>query len=310
MRTSLTDAAAETEIERLIVAMRPLTADILARYTRSGRLLTREDAEDITATVQMRLVLKLREVAASPETEAIHDLHGYVATLTYNAMSDHLRKRFPERARLKARLRYALTHDRRLALWMSARGPACGLAGWQGREDVAEEVTRQAVAVIAPADRDDAGSALVELFRVVQGPVLLDAAVDAVAEGWTIVEQDPLPLDERITSAAPSHEGDLEFVRALWSEIRELRPMQRKALLLNLRCAGETNIVSLLVLARIARFDEIAAALEMSPAELAAVWKSLPIEDNEIAGRFGISRQQVINLRRAARDRLWRRLRR
>ena len=86
--------------------------------------------------------------------------------------------------------------------------------------------------------------------------------------------------------------------------------MQRKALLLNLRYSGETNIVSLIVLAGIATFDEIAAVLEMSRPELMAVWRALPMEDAKIAERFGITRQQVINLRKAARDRLSRRLRR
>ena len=59
---------------------------------------------------------------------------------------------------------------------------------------------------------------------------------------------------------------------------------------------------------RIARFDEIADALEMTRSELASIWRGLPIDDATIAKRFGITRQQVINLRKSARTRLSRRL--
>jgi len=41
---------------------------------------------------------------------------------------------------------------------------------------------------------------------------------------------------------------------------------------------------------------------------LAELWNSLPLDDHAIAARLGITRQQVINLRRAARERLARRL--
>lgn len=300
--------AVEQEIERLLVETRPVIDDVLAPYLRSGTLLTRQDAEDVAATVQLRLVRKLRELAAAPQTEPIHDLRGYAARLTYNAVNDHLRRQFPERARLKARLRYTLTHDQRLALWPGTQGPVCGLAEWRDRADAAGEVAREVVAAIASVERHDSAGALLQLFRIIDRPVLFDAVVDAVAAAWKIVDQASLPLDD-LAAASSSRQHELDFVRALWSEILLLPPMQRKALLLNLRYGGESNVISLLVLAGVARFDEIAAALEMSRAELAAIWKSLPIEDAKIAERFGISRQRVINLRSAARERLWRRLR-
>ena len=57
----------------------------------------------------------------------------------------------------------------------------------------------------------------------------------------------------------------------------------------------------------VASFREVAAALEMTPQELAEVWNRLPLEDREIAARLGVDRQQVINLRSTARERLARR---
>jgi RNA polymerase sigma factor (sigma-70 family) len=300
-------AAAERAIERLIAESQPVIDGILARYTRARAILTPEDAEDVQATIHLRLVLKLRAVASGPH-EAIRNFRGYLATLAYNVVNDHLRKRFPERARLKARLRYALSHDPRLAIWQGEDGPLCGLAGWKEHEDYAPSLGSRPPAI----DAREAGPALEQIFRAAGMPVLFEDAVDAIAGAWQVVDRDATTLDavreSSETPGAASRIEDLDFARALWSEIRELPPMQRKALLLNLRYGGESNIVSLLVLGRIARFDEIAEALEMSRAELVSIWRGLPIDDATIAERFGITRQQVINLRKSARARLSRRL--
>ncbi|HUR82071.1 MAG TPA: hypothetical protein VM733_15000, partial [Thermoanaerobaculia bacterium] len=84
---------------------------------------------------------------------------------------------------------------------------------------------------------------------------------------------------------------------------------QRKALLLNLRGEDEPNVIALLILTGTAKFDDIAAAREMSGQELAELWNELPLDDLRIAAALGVTRQQVINLRKSARERLRRRLR-
>ena len=60
---------------------------------------------------------------------------------------------------------------------------------------------------------------------------------------------------------------------------------------------------------RIAQRSQVADALGWTQAELGALWERLPIEDNEIAELLGATRQQVINLRKVARERLERRMR-
>src|SRR5581483_8319845 len=89
-------------------------------------------------------------------------------------------------------------------------------------------------------------------------------------------------------------------------EICQLPAGQRKALLLNLRLP-EGSAVELLEDLGVADVHSLAATLEMAPAELAELWGRLPLDDLEIAARMGIGRQQVINLRSAARQRLRRR---
>ena len=95
----------------------------------------------------------------------------------------------------------------------------------------------------------------------------------------------------------------------LWKEIRELPPRQAAALLLNLRDGQGRNAAILLPLTGIATLREMAAAVELPPEKLAALWGRLPLEDTALAGLLGVTRQQVINLRKSARERLARRMR-
>jgi hypothetical protein len=94
----------------------------------------------------------------------------------------------------------------------------------------------------------------------------------------------------------------------LWAEIGQLRLGQRTALLLNLRVAGDGNGLDLLRRIGVATPRRIAEALEMPAEELAELWNDLPLDDHAIAQRLGVTRQQVINLRKAARERLERRM--
>jgi hypothetical protein len=57
-----------------------------------------------------------------------------------------------------------------------------------------------------------------------------------------------------------------------------------------------------------ATIPEIAETLGFSREEFACIWNALPLEDLAIADRLGLTRQQVINLRKSARERLIRRL--
>ena len=60
--------------------------------------------------------------------------------------------------------------------------------------------------------------------------------------------------------------------------------------------------------AGVASIRTVAGALDVSPEEFAAFWDELPLSDAAIAARLGTTRQQVINLRKAARIILGRRL--
>lgn len=299
-----TDEERERAIEAVIVGtIQPLARRILARYTASEVAL---DAEDILSTVDLQAMVRLRAVIASAE-DAIEALEQYAATLVYNVIHTFLRRRFPEHTRLKNRLRYTVTHDRRFALWMMPPGPTCGLAAWKTSEPT--EVGSLA-ATPAMLDRKRTGDAVAAVFRAAGRAMLLDTLVRVVAELWHVVDA-PLRTVASARSTAADAAEQLEsrdFLRKLWAEIRELRPLQRKALLLNLRDGEQTNVIQLLVATNTATLDDLAASMELTADELAALWDELPLDDLAIAARIGLTRQQVINLRKSARERLARRV--
>ncbi|HYC88175.1 MAG TPA: sigma factor [Thermoanaerobaculia bacterium] len=297
------------EVEHLLaVHVRPLLARVLGRYT---AVLSEADAEDVAATVDLRVLEKLRRVREGPG-DAIEDFASYVAMMAYNAVNDFLRARYPRRARLKTRTRYVLAHDPRLALWTTPAGPACGLAAWKESPASHDASLGERVSGVM-RDADRPADAIAAVLRAIGRPVLLDALVDVLADLWQIVDAPPggLALVEPAQSAQRDAGEELEsrqYLRALWSEIRELRPMQRQALLLNLRDQQTVDAIQLLLVTGTATFDELASAVEMTPEELAELWNELPLDDLRIAARLQVTRQQVINLRKSARARLGRRM--
>jgi hypothetical protein len=58
----------------------------------------------------------------------------------------------------------------------------------------------------------------------------------------------------------------------------------------------------------VANMRKIADVLEFQADTFAAMWNRLPLDDNAIAQYLGVTRQQVINLRKSSRDRLARRM--
>ena len=99
-------------------------------------------------------------------------------------------------------------------------------------------------------------------------------------------------------------------LRRLWSELIQLPKAQRAAVLLGLRGPQGEELTSLLPLIGIASIAEIANVLEIELEAFAAIWNELPWPDSRIAEMLDVTRQQVINLRKSARERLTRRMQR
>lgn len=99
-----------------------------------------------------------------------------------------------------------------------------------------------------------------------------------------------------------------ERLRQLWAEIEALPPRQRAALLLNLRDDDGRGMIELWPESGAASRADLARALELTGEQLDELWPTLPRDDQWIAAHLGVTRRQVINLRKCARRRLTRRL--
>jgi DNA-directed RNA polymerase specialized sigma24 family protein len=297
----------------------PLARAIVARKLRtySGRT-DRSDREDLVSETIMTLLERLRALKAG-SAQPIENLSNYAATVVHSACAHYVRRRYPERARLKARLRYVLSTVAGLAIWTTDEGDAvCGRSEWAGRP-VDPDDARRLPAIVErqsqpwPDLRPPAlGRALHALLAEIGRPVPFEAIVAAIAAKAGLVEPTASVDPAALRSVSPPQDvalGERRLLADVWAEVRELPLGQRLALLLNLRGIGGAGVLWLLPIAGIATVRQIARVLEIPDGEFASLWQRIPLDDETIARRLGCTRQQVINLRMAGRKRLANRLR-
>ena len=174
--------------------------------------------------------------------------------------------------------------------------------------------------------REDWQRLLTALFKALGAPLTIDNLVALITALFGMPDENvppPPPL--------PPPSGDQiamrETLQRLWQAIMQLPPRQRMAYLLN-PSGGEIDIFPWHGIASISeigkslaftveQYERLWAALRLDEAvhqqvqilrtpekKFALLWKCLPLEDSLIAQMLPATRQQVINLRRVARDRL------
>ena len=290
------------EVERLLAYAAPALRRTIRQYTVWQSAL---DAEEIEAVVSFRLFRRLDAIACAQQP-VIESFDDYLTRLTSNSIHDHLRSAFPERTRLKNQLRHLLSEDGTLALWPTSVGTVAGLARWRGRTDALDEGDLDAMRSAVDFDGHDPRRALLHLFEVLGRPVRFDAIVTLFDD-----ENESAPPAGATAVAETDTEGEYDrqhLLAALWQEVLQLPPLQRQALLLNLRDPEGMDAIALLIMTGVTTAADLAAALHLTERQLAELWLELPLSDNAIADRLGIERQKVINLRKSARDRLARRV--
>jgi len=158
------------------------------------------------------------------------------------------------------------------------------------------------------------------ILQAAGAPLIFDSFVEIVADWSGLREAQVQSLEEdtdegakpweQLQDAQATPETRLigrHYMERLWTEICELPIPHRKALLLNLN-DGAGGDIQLFVHLGVASVEQIANTLEMKPIEFARLWNELPLDDMRIARELGISRQDVVNRRSAARKRLVRRM--
>jgi hypothetical protein len=317
------EAARDRLGELLEQAVAPLARKVVRGHLpEEGRVEHGQDREDVEAGVLLRLSQHLWSLREEPTPSPIGDLAAYVAAAAHNACRAFLRRRAPERVRLRNKVRYLLTHDPGLGLWQgSGQEWLCGLAAWRGRP--ASAAGAQALQDARGRLAAGRGAAFIELVgslvREAGGPCRLDDLVASLA-GVLGVSDAPRKASEAATEMSdaerladprpdPAQAAERsDYLSQLWEEIRTLPTRQRAALLLNLRDPEGRSMIGLFPLTGLVSQEAIAQALEMPLADLQGLWDALPKDDEWIARSLGVTRRQVINLRKCARERLARRM--
>lgn len=297
----------------------------VVRRELSGSVVGAAHADDVIADVHLGLVRKLWSLRQG-RGEPIDDLSAYAARAAEHASYTVLRSRFPERWRFRNRVRYALGHQPSTTLardaggaWLCRTARAIRRVAESGAvealiDDPRQWVARQRIDLTQPLP-----DILDEVLARLDRPIELDRLVDALAMVLGIADAVPLTrrddpdlsVAETLPDPAPLAADVLtqrESLRRAWEEIVDLPPKQRSALLLNLRDPDGGAVLHLLPATGVVTQAEIAAALGMDEPVLAGLWNRLPLDDRSIAEATGLTRQQIINLRKSARARLARRL--
>jgi RNA polymerase sigma factor (sigma-70 family) len=287
-----------------------------------------QDAEDTYAEALVQVIEELREFKAR-QNRSINNFRSYVATITYHSCYEYLRRKYPRRSHLKDRLRYLFNHHQSFAIWENNQGGMlCGFAVWKNEKKAAIQASRlqqlfggrQSFLQVKPGGENvDLAALMAEIFDKTGGPVELEYLVNLATDLLGIKDEadlketgeDEEKFGETLADPRPGVDTEMDrriYLQQLWQEICELPIRQRAALLLNLKDEQGRGIIVLFNLLGIASMEKIATALDIVFDQFVDLWNKLPIDDEAIAGRLGITRQQVINLRKSARERLARRM--
>ncbi|MCM3874231.1 MAG: hypothetical protein ND895_26375 [Pyrinomonadaceae bacterium] len=285
-----------------------------------------QDAMEIAGELRATLIADLRKMQQRPHQKSITSFRDYVATKTYSACADYFREKNPQRWRLKNLLRYQLNQHPQFALWRADNSRwYAGLSQWQEASNAGNlsgtlpsSGTILEMFATKPAQDLTPAELLGAIFEQVRQPVEFDRLIALAAEVWNITDSpiasvdDPNrdPSNEPVNSS-PGVDVLLErrlFLENVWAEVCQLPVLQRAALLLNLRDAHGGSAIFFIPYLGIASHEQIAKLLGFTDEQFSALWSELPLDDLRLAKILGITRQQVINLRKTARERLARRM--
>ncbi len=283
------------------------------------------ELDDLCHEAATNLIAYLNNLRIGQIQTPIRVLEDFVAKTAFNVFNNYLRQKYPRRYSLKRRIQYLAKTSEDFDFWKDGSHKLVGFARWKGFAHAQNQSKRLADlrhderAFVAarmdaqPVDeRQQLPWLLANLFDWVDQPIEIDLLVDVSARLLKILDHpdeeiSPTIEDKERKNSVPTQLEQREYLKIAWSEIVDLPSWQRKALLLNLK-KDDVGVIDILPVCQIASPSEIADALEISIEELAQLWDRLPLPDAQIGEMLGIDSQKVINLRKSARERLERKM--
>ncbi|MCI0664792.1 MAG: hypothetical protein L0220_27330, partial [Acidobacteria bacterium] len=216
-----------------------------------------------------------------------------------NVCNDYLRMKYPERNRLKSKLRDLMKRHSGFSCWKAEDQLVCGYSSWAGGIESAKAVImmreleeNESFAGFGRTNGKELiklalSDLVVELFDRCGGPIEMERLVHMIAGVLGVKDYQKESIDtspisiQRIANAPGRDHEELEareFLRHLWMKIGELPRNQRKAFALT--CGDHTgeSLLHTILREQVVTITQIYSALEITRDELIEIWDSLPLD--------------------------------
>lgn len=308
----------ESEIERIVTTVvDPVVRKIL--YKRMNFVLgdfmqssLRPDAEDLYQSIMLKVAVFLKRMDSIHPHPGQIELKGYVAAIAHNVCNDHLREKYPERNRLRDRIREFLKRHRDFDRWAGANGAVCGFSSDRGNEEsplVSDLLNRLASESFSLGSRGlgelaalDLPELLAELFRSVRGPIGSDHLTHIIAVIHGIKDRPTQSIEElgevNPLPSSRSNEGydrvaTRQILRKIWQALSGLPLNQRRVYLYTQADYEGQSLLHLMIREQAVALSEVLSGLNLTKDELISLLGRVPMEPGLAAIELGATNRVI-----------------
>src|SRR5262245_44417556 len=250
---------------------------------------TQPEAEDLYQTIVLKLVTSIRNKNIDQASQNIEEIRNYIAKIAHNVCNDYLRMKYPERNRLKNRLRDLMKRHSGFSCWKAEDQLLCGYSSWAGGMESSKvamimrelEENENLADVLRTNGKEliklELSDLVEELFDRCEGPIEIERLVHMIAGVQGVKDHQKESIDSspfstlRIANAPGRDHEELEtreLLRHLWMEVCRLPRNQRKTFALTSGAHTGESLLHTILHEQIVTIAQIYNALEISRDEL------------------------------------------
>jgi DNA-directed RNA polymerase specialized sigma24 family protein len=279
------------------------------------------EIEDVYQTVVVKLLSNPRICDQALRRNDFDELRKYTAAIAHNVCNDFFRARYPERNRLKDKLRDLLKRHPDFASWKEQDRTLCGFANWTGRrqssktERLIREIDENGNnAEIDGLDlttlaRNRLSKLIADLFYWCRGPIDLDNLVYIVAKLQGIKDHPTESLDcdsltiQQIADPFDQHREYIELrdlFFGLWAGLLDLPHNHRRVFIYMSQDQTGESLLHRMLREQIVTVSQVYALLELTREELIEIWNLLPMDTQTAAMKLGVTSRMIAKWRHRA----------
>jgi RNA polymerase sigma factor (sigma-70 family) len=291
-------------------------------YFNPGRKdLHHPETEDLYQTVILKLITSISTHDPDTSIQGTEEIRKYIATITHNVCNDYLRMKYPERNRLKYKIRDLIRRYPEFSCWKVENRFLCGLVEWRDRPE-SNRAEKLIFELNEKGSNTEIGKfTLVELvpfslyrqvshlFYWCDGPMELENLVHIIARIQGIKDYPSESLNEegifnQHISCSPGQYSEnvetKELLYKLWINSCKLPYNQRRTIILTSYDHTGESLLHRLLREQIVTITQIYRGLKMTREELISIWEKLPLDTSTAAVEFGTSTGMIAKWRHRA----------